>query len=230
MFEIKYDDHYFLPKTSAKVEKQEVAEKTVVAENKKNPKDESEDSVAVVKIEKVKNSSLSSKREISIDQSPLEEVKFGLEDEQEEKDSMQGESEEEKTTTTAKTESSKSSAEESSSDQQKEVTITVNGESLASNKLKLTICEQHKEKLNIGRIFKLLKDDLILSCSPFITFQMPFLLLDCSNSTDDQLRKYLPAFYMNYLKSEILLRETQGGLSPSQAVRKNQQILFVLTL
>lgn len=156
-----------------------------------------------------KNSHL---KEIRIDQSPLEEVKFRLNDEDVEE-------QEASTTTTTKNENedennnnannNSSGGEMASSDDQRldKDMIDTNA---ADRKLKLIICDQHKEKM-IGRSFKLLKDDLILSCSPFITFQMPFLLLESTNSTDDQLRKYLPKSYMNYLKSNILLQDTQTG-------------------
>ncbi|CAF0732180.1 unnamed protein product [Brachionus calyciflorus] len=75
------------------------------------------------------------------------------------------------------------------------------------NNLKLEICEQHKEKntINLNRNFKLLIDDLHLSCSPFIKFKMPYLLIE---NTNDPLKKYLPENYMNYLKSNILLLDS----------------------
>lgn len=74
--------------------------------------------------------------------------------------------------------------------------------------LRLTICEQHNEKTssNLNRNFKLLIDDLHLSCSPFIKYKMPYLLLE---DTSDPLKKYLPNNYMNYLDSFILLLDSQ---------------------
>lgn len=75
------------------------------------------------------------------------------------------------------------------------------------SQLKLTICNKHSEKssFNLSRNFKELLDDLILSCSPFIHHRAPFLI---NENTTDPLVKYLPETYMNYLKSNILLRDT----------------------
>ena len=74
----------------------------------------------------------------------------------------------------------------------------------SESKLKLTICEQHKEKnsQNLNRNFKLLRNDLILSSSIFIHYQIPFLL---SENTNDTLKRYLPTSHMNYIRSNILL-------------------------
>ena len=78
-----------------------------------------------------------------------------------------------------------------------------------SNSLKLIICDQHNDKTNgsLNRNFKLLIDDLYLSCSPFIKYKMPYLLLD--DVANDPLRTYLPNNYMNYLDSFILQLDCQ---------------------
>lgn len=206
MFEIKSDDHYLL---GTKVDKKLIAED-----------EEETTSTAATVIPKVtvtktvdstnqpkttKTWSLSTKKEISIDQSPLEEVKFGLTDEADESSNKDEEKGDEDSSGGEQQQQQQAGGEDDTSELSSDT---------STSKLRLTICEQHKEKLNIGRTFKLLKDDLILSCSPFITFQMPFLLLESTNSTEDQLRKFLPVSYMNYLRSEILLRETHGALSP----------------
>ena len=76
-----------------------------------------------------------------------------------------------------------------------------------SNELKLEICEEYKENnfQKLSREFNVLLDDIILSCSPFIRFKLPLLL---QVNKDDVLRKYLPDFYMRYLKSSILSQES----------------------
>ena len=83
--------------------------------------------------------------------------------------------------------------------------------------VKLTICEQHREKYNSNsnRSFKLLIDDLILSCSPFIRYNIPYLLVD---NPADQLKAYLPQSFTDYFKSSILLQDTPFTIShlPSQ--------------
>ena len=80
------------------------------------------------------------------------------------------------------------------------------------NNFKLTICEQHKEKhsAHLNRNFKLLIDDLILSISPFIRYHMPYLLTE-NNACP--LKVYLPADYVHYFKSNILLQDTQTALA-----------------
>lgn len=96
---------------------------------------------------------------------------------------------------------------------EKNLDESINGR---SSKLRLAICEQHKEKHNshMNRNFKLLIDDLLLSCSPFITFQMPFLMTENQN---DSLRLHLPPSYMSYLQSNILLQDTHGASSSIHA-------------
>ena len=108
--------------------------------------------------------------------------------------------------------------------------------------LKLTICEQHLEKSanSLSRSFKLLIDDLILSISPFVAYQMPFLLLinninssnnSSENSSNSQLRKYLPDYFYEYTRSSILMQDNrlvQSSMSDSshnstQAQQQQQQ-------
>ena len=78
--------------------------------------------------------------------------------------------------------------------------------------LNLKQCEQQKERLALNKLknFKLLLDDLILSCSPFLNYKMPYLLTENPN---DFIRVYLPSSFMKvYLESTILLND---GLSPN---------------
>lgn len=219
MFEIKSDNSWIpkLDKTAAK----EIKEDESKAISKGDHKEKAEKSTT-------RATKVSITKEITIDQGPLEEVKFGLVDDQESDD----ESKLEKSTPGAAKQGEKNDEQPSkdlplpdASSSSAQLTSAGLIENQKAANLKLTICEQH-QKLNIARTFKLLKDDLILSCSPFIDFQMPFLLLESLKSTDDQLRKYLPASYMNYLKSDILLRDSsQGALSPSQTVRSSFNII-----
>ncbi len=132
------------------------------------------------------------KKEITVDQSPLEEIKFNS------LDSNHSDLE----TKTLK----------DNNDQKKlELNNETNlNDSLYQNReLRLTICEKNKPN-NLNRSFKLLIDDLMLSISPFITFQMPYLLVETLN---DPLKSYLPKSYMNYLKSNILLQDCQDYVS-----------------
>lgn len=213
MFEIKNDDNNLIVKLD-KTKKLEITSPVTIASNVKEDIHSKPKDLKTL----VRKSQLSMTEEISVEQGPLEEVKFGLVDDQDE-----DESEKDKETT-----SKDENDENSTRDSQSQVATPGGSTGVSSSEsqqqqqqstnLKLTICEQYQEKLNISRTFKLLKDDLILSCSPFIAFQMPFLLLDCSS--DDQLRKYLPLSYMRYLKSDILLRDSQGGaLSPTTAAQ-----------
>ena len=101
---------------------------------------------------------------------------------------------------------------------------------LTTTTLKLTICEQHLEKSanSLSRSFKLLIDDLILSISPFVAYQMPFLLLinnninnnsssSSENSSNSQLRKYLPDYFYEYTRSSILMQDHRLVESPMSA-------------
>jgi hypothetical protein len=227
MFEVKNDEDGSILTTSIekrapKQQAEKTPEEAQVNQHQVQPQTVKTSTTTTTMTVPSKNSHL---KEIRIDQSPLEEVKFRLNDEDVE------EQEASTMTTTTKNENedenntnannNSSGGEMVSSDDQRldnnkdTTSIDTNA---ADRKLKLIICDQHKDKM-IGRSFKLLKDDLILSCSPFITFQMPFLLLESTNSTDDQLRKYLPKSYMNYLKSNILLQDTQTGRVTSPVMR-----------
>jgi len=70
---------------------------------------------------------------------------------------------------------------------------------------------------NVRSSFKQLIDDIILSCSPFVEFELPTLL---SEDRGDLLRQFLPEGYMDYLKSNMIaedstaaaLRTSGGGL------------------
>ncbi len=97
------------------------------------------------------------------------------------------------------------------------------------NKLRLVECERNLEQTNnLIRNFKLLIDDLILSSSPFITYQMPFLLVD-----SDVLCKYLQNSHKKYLNSDILLRDsTSIGVTSksSTAVHDNSSNTSMNTL
>lgn len=127
------------------------------------------------------------KKEISVDQSPLEEVKFNSLNLTEINQDI-------------------------SSDQKKLESISLN-ESLTNNReLRLTLCERNNTN-DLNRNFKLLIDDLLLSISPFISFMMPYLLVQ----SNDPLKPYLPNSYMNYLKSNILLEDCQDSVSSNSS-------------
>jgi hypothetical protein len=97
------------------------------------------------------------------------------------------------------------------------------------NKLKLIECERNLEINNLIRNFKLLIDDLILSSSPFITYQMPFLLVD-----SDVLCKYLQNSHKKYLNSDILLRDSTSASSshksPTIAYNENSSNTSIQTI
>ncbi len=117
------------------------------------------------------------KKEISIDQSPLDEVNvvsFDL-DEKQQNESV--------------------------------VSSSLPGDTCTEPNLKLKICDRHSEKntFSLNRNFKLLLDDLILSCSLFVTYRTPFLIIE---NNSDPLIKYLPINYMNFLRSNILLKDS----------------------
>lgn len=65
------------------------------------------------------------------------------------------------------------------------------------------------EKNSLNRNFKILLNDLILSCSLFVSYRIPYLLNEKNNK--DPIIIYLPDSYMNFLKSKILLRDTIGS-------------------
>ena len=133
------------------------------------------------------------KKEITVEQSPLEEVKFNS--------LNSNDSDLEVRTLKENNDSKKSEGNNNETN--------LNEQFSQNRELRLTICEKNKPN-NLNRSFKLLIDDLILSISPFITFQMPYLLVETSN---DPLRSYLPKTYMNYLKSNILLQDCQDSVS-----------------
>ncbi len=149
------------------------------------------------------------KKEISIDQSPLEESKFAAGEENE---------------TEAKTLASES-RQSRDLDSQTRISSKENTIKKPAD-LKLTLCEQHQEKnsINLTRNFKLLLDDLLLSCSPFIRYQVPYLLSEASN-VNDPLKKYLPATYINYLQSNILLMDSHSGFTTPQSVQSSSSSL-----
>jgi 1-phosphatidylinositol-3-phosphate 5-kinase len=124
------------------------------------------------------------KKEISVNQSPLDDLNFKInKDDDDDEENMINKNDENNDEFNNQAES-------------------------ASSDLKLKICEQHKEKSSISmtRNFKLLLDDLILSISPFIKYQLPYLLSD--TSAQDPLKNYLPKSYINYLQSSILLMDS----------------------
>ena len=134
------------------------------------------------------------KKEITIDQSPLEEVNF-----QEEVSNR-----------------------ENNLQQDDQASSAVENDTTKPNlKLKLEICEQYKTNnfVNLSRNFKLLLDDIILSCSPFVKFQLPFLMRE---NNEDTLRVYLPDSYMNYLKSNILSQESHSSANFSEHYAKHE--------
>jgi hypothetical protein len=53
------------------------------------------------------------------------------------------------------------------------------------------------------RQFEYLLEKLILSCSPFVKYKIPFLLSEIGNKYSS-LRKYVPSDYTNYYNSNIL--------------------------
>jgi hypothetical protein len=132
------------------------------------------------------------KKEITVDQSPLEEVKNNFLN---------------STGSDFETQSQKENdpKKHESNINENNINDPIN----QNRELRLTICEKNKAN-NLNRSFKLLIDDLILSISPFIIFQMPYLLVETST---DSLKSYLPRSYMNYLKSNILLQDFQDSVS-----------------
>jgi hypothetical protein len=151
------------------------------------------------------------KKEISIDQSPLEESKFTSEQE----DEIQSET---------KTSSGES---KQSRDLDSQANTENNDNPIRKPAdLKLTLCEQHQEKnsINLTRNFKLLLDDLLLSCSPFVRHQLPYLLSEAS-TVNDTLKKYLPASYINYLQSSILLMDSHSGFTSPVSTQSSSSSL-----
>ncbi len=69
--------------------------------------------------------------------------------------------------------------------------------------LKLEICSTsvNSNMNNVRSNFKQLIQDVILSCSPFIEFDLPTLM---SEDKEDLLRIFLPEGYMDYLKSNMI--------------------------
>lgn len=139
-------------------------------------------------------------KEISIDESPLDQVKFKVDSDEEGSDGHH---------------------------QQPELKLQVISEKdSARSKLDLKLCEQHRERnsINLTRNFKLLLDDLLLSCSPFIKHSLPYLLSESSST--DSVKKYLPNTYSNYLQSNILLMDSHSGpASPSAAMSSSSSSL-----
>ena len=89
-------------------------------------------------------------------------------------------------------------------------------DSPVKSELGLKLCDARKERapnVQLLRNFKLLLDDLILSCSPFMNFVMPFLLTD---NPMDKIRIYLPNNYVRiFLESKILQNDCQLTRPPS---------------
>lgn len=82
------------------------------------------------------------------------------------------------------------------------------------SELKLEIC-QNKAKSSVKNVrssFKQLIDDVILSCSPFIKFELPTLMKE---DQEDLLRVFLPEGYMDYLKSNMIVEDSTAALRVS---------------
>lgn len=90
-----------------------------------------------------------------------------------------------------------------------------------SNELKLEICEAYNANnlQNKSKNFKQLLDDILLSVSPFIQFDLPVLLQE---NREDTMRSFLPINFMKYLKSNIL---SQDGMTKEPNFQENDLIV-----